>query len=442
MAEFDPATFLEQELSTSRVARLRKAELQVLVDYLELSDVIPVADLLKPALVKNVCNQLTQLGFFAQQEAERLEAEHERLEQAAKAEHERLEQAAKAEHERLEQAARDHEYRMRELELRASGRQGDRPATFRFDVANQVRLVPPFSEREVDNYFLAFEKTAVSLEWPKDKWTMLLQNKLTGKALATYAALSVEQISDYERVKQAILKAYELVPEAYRQKFRRLQKQPHVTHVEFAREKEVLCDRWLTSQQVNESYDKLRELILLEEFKQSVSLEVRTYLEEHSYDGIQEAAVASDGYVLTHKPKGIVVKHGNSHERPKDTRLGQVDPGQGQRDGKFGVTNGQRKGFRCSYCGKPHTTNRCWKLHPELIPATYRKPVGFVQTIRSGVRPCEVDHREQPVHDAYREFTSAGCVSTWKPEEGSNHYIEGHRVCPEFVSGGLKATVR
>ena len=49
---------------------------------------------------------------------------------------------------------------------------------------------------------------------------MLLQSVLIGKAREVYSALSVELSSDYTlRVKSEILQAYELVPEAYPQKF-------------------------------------------------------------------------------------------------------------------------------------------------------------------------------------------------------------------------------
>ena len=43
---------------------------------------------------------------------------------------------------------------------------------------------------------------------------------MVGKAQEIYGSLSVEQSSNYEHVKETILKVYELVPEAYRQKFR------------------------------------------------------------------------------------------------------------------------------------------------------------------------------------------------------------------------------
>ena len=37
-----------------------------------------------------------------------------------------------------------------------------------FDVSKHIRLVPPIQEKEVDKYFVHFEKIATSLEWPKE----------------------------------------------------------------------------------------------------------------------------------------------------------------------------------------------------------------------------------------------------------------------------------
>jgi len=83
-----------------------------------------------------------------------------------------------------------------------------------FDVSNQVRMVPPFHEVEIDKYFQHFEKVAKSLEWPKKMWPMLLQSVLKGKAQDAYSALPLADSFDYEKVQTSILKAYELVPEA------------------------------------------------------------------------------------------------------------------------------------------------------------------------------------------------------------------------------------
>ena len=114
-----------------------------------------------------------------------------------------------------------------------------------FDASRNIRLVPKFIEKSVDKYFPQFEKVAENLKWPKPTWTTLLQSVLVGKAAEVYSAMSLTDSSDYEHVKQAILKAYELVPEAYRQKFRNYKKFDRQTYVEFSREQEDLFDQWL-----------------------------------------------------------------------------------------------------------------------------------------------------------------------------------------------------
>ena len=81
----------------------------------------------------------------------------------------------------------------------------DRPSAFH--PARNIRLVPPFQEKEVDKYFVHFEKVADSLNWPKESWVLLLQSVLVGKTQENYASLSVEQSSNYEHVNEAILKA-------------------------------------------------------------------------------------------------------------------------------------------------------------------------------------------------------------------------------------------
>ncbi len=90
-----------------------------------------------------------------------------------------------------------------------------------------------------------------------------------GKTRDVFCALSISQCRDYEFVKERILQAYELVPEAYRQRFRNLVKQDGKTYVEFAREKETAYDRWLLSMRVSD-FEKLCQLMLVEEFKSSV----------------------------------------------------------------------------------------------------------------------------------------------------------------------------
>ncbi len=138
-----------------------------------------------------------------------------------------------------------------------------------FDVSKYVRLVPPFREAEVDSYFVAFEHVAAKLNWPRDMWALLLQCNFVGKAQEVCSALSIEESLDYDIVKAAVLRAYELVPEAFRQRFRSCSKSVKQTFVEFAREKIILFEKWCFAIKIT-TFEELRELVLLEDFKSCV----------------------------------------------------------------------------------------------------------------------------------------------------------------------------
>lgn len=169
-----------------------------------------------------------------------------------------------------------------------------------FDVSRHLTLVPVFRDNEVDSYFGAFERIASALRWPREAWPLMIQCKLSGKAQEICSTLSVSDSLDYDKLKNAVLKAYELVPEAYRQKFRSHVKVAGQTYVEYAREKNVLFDRWCSSSRVA-NLEQLRELMLIEDFKNSLPDKIVVYLNEKKVCTLAEAAVCADEFTLTHK---------------------------------------------------------------------------------------------------------------------------------------------
>ena len=177
---------------------------------------------------------------------ERMQKEKLAMEKEKLAMEKKLEMEERIQKEKIEQAEKEKErqynLRMKELEMQDKAKTKPLDLGTHFDVTKHIRLVPPLQEKEVDKYFLHFEKVAENLKWPKEHWTLLLQSVVIGKAREIYTQLSLEQSSDYDKVKELILKAYELVPEAYRQKFRHCRKENDQTHVEFARTKEQLFD--------------------------------------------------------------------------------------------------------------------------------------------------------------------------------------------------------
>ena len=106
---------------------------------------------------------------------EKIEKQRQLEEKIAK---EKLEQEERIE---VEKEKLQYSLKMKELELSSKAMP---PVSFDpskvFDVTKHIRLVPPFQEKEVDKYFLHFEKVAENLKWPKEHWTLLLQSVVIG----------------------------------------------------------------------------------------------------------------------------------------------------------------------------------------------------------------------------------------------------------------------
>ena len=92
-----------------------------------------------------------------------------------------------------------------------------------------------------------------------------------------------------------------MIPEAYRQKFRGW-KRRHQSHLEFAKKK------WCKAEKVT-VFEGLAQLILIEEFKNSVSPAVRAHLDEKMTSFLSEAARLADQFELTRNAR---VKVANS----------------------------------------------------------------------------------------------------------------------------------
>ena len=390
-------------------------------------------------------------------EKERLEKQRqlviERLEKQRKLE-ERLAKE-KIEQERIEVEKEKLQYSLKMKELEISSKSMP-PVSFDpskvFDVTKHIRLFPPFQEKEVDKYFLHFE-VAENLKWPKEHWTLLLQSVVIGKAREIYTQLPLDQSSDYDTVKDLIFKAYALVPEAYRQKFRNCRKEHDQTHVEFARTKEQLFDRWCSSKNVKSDHAKLRQLMLVEEFKRCIHSDVKSFLDEREVETLDVAARLANDYVLTHKasfvnkpykkpfnpqfkPNTPQSKSFNSQQRnnsPQPNPQPQAglltadnsSPSHNPKNKDTSENKGQRSSYSprlfCNYCkGDGHVISECetLKRRKERQNQNNSRPTDLT-SLRS--KPQSIIQEENPtlaktsatdcIMEIYEPFLSEGFVS-------------------------------
>ena len=287
---------------------------------------------------------------------------------------------------------------------------------------------------------------------------MLLQSVLLGKAREIYTQLSVEQASDYDTVKELILKGYELVPEAYRQKFRICEKEGSQTYVEFARIKEQLFDRWCNSLKVDKCYEKLRQLVLVEEFKRCVHSDVRTFINEQKAETLANAARLADDYSLTHKASFV----GKPYQSFKFSSQGPAAPHPGVRSSgpsgfsarsnpppKQSSSNtslqtgssppsskplAQKKPFTsviCNYCKKEgHVLSDCFKLKRKQQSTNEHKPTGLITSSSPAARP------NSAVRQTYPDITPLPDESTVR-KVGSPPHKPVMEIFEPFIHDGF-----
>ena len=84
-------------------------------------------------------------------------------------------------------------------------------------VTAKTPKIPAFDEGkdEMDSYLLRFERYATAQKWKKEDWATNLSALLKGKALDVYALMPVEEALNYDMLKAALLKRYELTEEGF-----------------------------------------------------------------------------------------------------------------------------------------------------------------------------------------------------------------------------------
>ena len=83
-------------------------------------------------------------------------------------------------------------------------------------------------------------------------------------------------------------------------------------------EKETLLDRWCASKEVAKDFEKLWQLILVEEFKACVPTSIKTYIDEQKATTVYQAAVLVDDYLLTYHSAFVPTDSGGSVSNKDD----------------------------------------------------------------------------------------------------------------------------
>ena len=149
-------------------------------------------------------------------------------------------------------------------------------------------------------FFLTiFERIATVYKWNEDIWSLKLAPLLIGPAQAANANIAKEDVFEYQQVKAAILKRYDINEETYRQRFREARPKQNESHGEF-----VLRIRDLFTKGTHLDTCKVNELadtLILEHFLNTLPNMLQVWVREKKPTTPTVAAEFSDNYYLARK---------------------------------------------------------------------------------------------------------------------------------------------
>jgi hypothetical protein len=202
-------------------------------------------------------------------------------------------------------ARQDHELAMKQVELAVPAPPVSPipvPRTHVFRVDTAIKLIPKFTESDVESFFISFEKIAQLNAWPQEKYAAALQAHLSGKALKVFTQLSDVDCMNYLTLKAAILRAYAFVPEVYRKRFRNTRKRYNETYSDFAFRLNVQFQRWTEGEKAYTDVERLREIVQLEQFRQGLDDELSNWLIDRNPASLADAAKLADQFVAVRGP--------------------------------------------------------------------------------------------------------------------------------------------
>ncbi|XP_072000811.1 uncharacterized protein [Engystomops pustulosus] len=169
-----------------------------------------------------------------------------------------------------------------------------RPRQERFPVLDK--------DGDLDIFLRSFEKTCRQYHLPREQWAQYLSPGLRGKALEVFADLPLELDEDYDAIKAALIKKYNLTPEVYRKKFRSVKRGPTDSYADAVGNLRTTFLQWTRGLSVN-SREDLEDLMIKDQFLHICPVNVRQFVCDRELKTADEAAQIADSYTANRMPE-------------------------------------------------------------------------------------------------------------------------------------------
>ena len=118
----------------------------------------------------------------------------------------------------------------------------------------------------MDAFLHRFEIYAETQGWKKDRWAVYLSALLKGRALEVYSRLPVKDAQDYDVLKDALLKRFNLTEEGFKQKLKTAKPETNEAPAQFIARLESYLMRWMELANVERDFEGIRNLVIKEQY--------------------------------------------------------------------------------------------------------------------------------------------------------------------------------
>jgi len=188
---------------------------------------------------------------------------------------------------------RSHELQMAQLR-QPRGSQSAEVEQIYLNPVEKPKLPTFKTDDDMANYLVRFERVAQLLGIDKSTYAVRIGSLLSGKAVDVYASLTPEITADYDRLKSALLNAFSKTTDGYRFEFKTAKVTSTETYEQFACQLGRKLDFWLKSAGCTETFESLRNFLIVDQFMSSVSPELRLFIKERNLKSIAEVTSAAD----------------------------------------------------------------------------------------------------------------------------------------------------
>ena len=113
---------------------------------------------------------------------------------------------------------------------------------------------------------------------------------LKGRALEVYDRLSVADANDYEKLKDALLKNFDMTERGFRKKFRNDRPERSETFIQFGSRLRSYLNKRINMAKIENTFEAICDFMARDQFLESCSRELYVHLKPKTFKNLDEMA--------------------------------------------------------------------------------------------------------------------------------------------------------